>query len=73
MVPLPKINEQAAEKFNEEGIFQYTGPSVPPEPQERGWKDTVRANPNQVTRIIMKFGPYTGLYVMALSCIGARG
>jgi spore coat protein A, manganese oxidase len=52
-----------AEKFNKEGIIQYTGPAIPPEPQERGWKDTVRANPNQVTRIIMKFGPYTGLYV----------
>ncbi len=52
-----------AEKFNKEGIIQYTGPAVPPAPQERGWKDTVRANPNQVTRIIMKFGPYTGLYV----------
>ncbi|WP_373869409.1 multicopper oxidase domain-containing protein [Fictibacillus barbaricus] len=25
-------------------------------------KDTVRANPKQVARIIMKFGPYTGLY-----------
>ncbi len=52
-----------AEKFNKEGIIQYTGPAIPPELQERGWKDTVRANPNQVTRIIMKFGPYTGLYV----------
>jgi len=51
------------EKFTKEGIIQYTGPSIPPEPQERGRKDTVRANPNQVTRIIMKFGPYTGLYV----------
>ncbi len=36
---------------------------MPTEPQERGWKDTVNANPNQVTRIIMNFGPYTGLYV----------
>nr|WP_245639449.1 multicopper oxidase domain-containing protein [Viridibacillus arvi] len=26
-------------------------------------KDTVRANPNKLTRIIMNFGPYTGLYV----------
>lgn len=51
------------EKYNKERIIHYTGPAMPPEPQERGWKDTVRANPNQVTRIIMKFGPYTGLYV----------
>jgi len=51
------------EKFKKERIIHYTGPAIPPEPQERGWKDTVRANPNQVTRIIMRFGPYTGLYV----------
>jgi spore coat protein A len=52
-----------AEKFKKKKVLSYTGPSIPPEPQERGWKDTVRANPEQVTRIIMKFGPYTGLYV----------
>jgi spore coat protein A len=41
----------------------YTGPAVPPDPNEMGWKDTVRANPGEVTRIIARFGPYTGLYV----------
>ncbi|MFB7642802.1 multicopper oxidase domain-containing protein, partial [Peribacillus butanolivorans] len=51
------------EKYNKERIIHYTGPALPPEPQERGGKDTVRAYPKQVTRIIMKFGPYTGLYV----------
>ncbi|MFE5430693.1 multicopper oxidase family protein [Peribacillus simplex] len=51
------------EKYNKERIIHFTGPSIPPEPQEKGWKDTVRANPKQVTRIIMKFGPFTGLYV----------
>ena len=51
------------EKYNKERTIHYTGPVLPPEPQERGRKDTVRANPSQVTRIIMKFGPYTGLYV----------
>jgi len=51
------------EKYKKERMIHYTGPAMPPEPQEQGWKDTVRANPNQVTRIIMKFGPYTGLYV----------
>ncbi|SFA85803.1 MULTISPECIES: multicopper oxidase family protein [unclassified Bacillus (in: firmicutes)] len=51
------------EKFNKERIIHYTGPAMHPEPQERGLKDTVRANPHQVTRIMMKFGPYTGLYV----------
>jgi len=27
----------------------------PPDPNERGWKDTVRMNPGEVTRVIMKF------------------
>lgn len=52
------------EKYNKEKIIHYTSPVIPPEPQERGLKDTVRANPKQITRIIMKFdGPYKGLYV----------
>lgn len=51
------------DKYNKEGVIHYTSPAIPPEPQERGLKDTVRANPEQVTRIIMKFGPFTGLYV----------
>ncbi|WP_432408949.1 multicopper oxidase domain-containing protein [Wukongibacter sp. M2B1] len=29
---------------------------------KRGWKDTVRANPSEITRIIMRFVPYAGLY-----------
>ncbi|MFF2445499.1 multicopper oxidase domain-containing protein [Neobacillus sp. NPDC058068] len=51
------------EKYSKERIIHFTCPTIPPEPQERGLKETVRANPNQVNRIIMKFGPYTGYYV----------
>jgi spore coat protein A, manganese oxidase len=36
---------------------------VPPNPNEKGWKDTVRANPGFITRIIMRFEDHTGLYV----------
>ena len=32
-----------------------TGPAAPPDANERGWKDTVRANPGQVTRIRMRW------------------
>ena len=32
-----------------------TGPAVAPDPNERGWKDTVRTNPGQVTRIRMRW------------------
>ena len=33
----------------------YTGAAVRPEPGERGWKDTVRADPREVTRIRMRW------------------
>lgn len=38
------------------------GTAQPPAPNEMGWKDTVRANPGEVTRIIARFGPFTGIY-----------
>jgi len=49
--------------YNATGIIRYTGePELPPA-YERGWKDTVQAVPGYVTRLIMRFGPYTGRYV----------
>jgi len=41
----------------------YTGDAVPPDANEAGWKDTVRATPGATTRIIVKFEGYTGRYV----------
>jgi len=41
----------------------FTGPAIPPEPQELGWKDTVRADPGMVTRIVMRFEGEPGRYV----------
>jgi spore coat protein A len=41
----------------------YVGDAVPPDPNELGWKDTVRATPGASTRIIVKFEGYTGRYV----------
>ncbi|WP_232324822.1 multicopper oxidase family protein [Halobacillus mangrovi] len=52
-----------ADFYENEGRIVLTGKRVLPELNERGWKDTVRANPNEITRIIVHFGPYTGLYV----------
>ena len=46
-----------------QGTVRYTGPATPPEPYEAGWKDTVRADPGMVTRIIVRFEGYTGRYV----------
>ncbi len=39
------------------------GGKILPDLNERGWKDTIRANPGEVTRIIARFGDFTGRYV----------
>jgi spore coat protein A, manganese oxidase len=45
------------------GELKYTGAPVAPDPGEAGWKDTVRADPGMVTRIIVRFEGYVGRYV----------
>lgn len=35
--------------------FNSIGPFSPPDPNERGWKETVRMNPGEVTDVIAKF------------------
>ena len=45
------------------GKFHYISPLMPPDPNEMGWKDTVRAEPKAVTRIIVHFEGYKGRYV----------
>ncbi|AEP01225.1 multicopper oxidase [Weizmannia coagulans] len=49
--------------YNETGQIVYTGPATPPEPNERGFKDTVAAPGGQITRVMMRFSPYAGDYV----------
>ena len=36
-------------------MWIYTGPPTPPDPNEMGWKETVRMNPGEVTTVIMQF------------------
>ena len=43
--------------------IRYTGPAAPLSPEEAGWKDTVRADPKMVTRIIVRFEGFLGRYV----------
>jgi spore coat protein A, manganese oxidase len=49
--------------YKQTGKLTFTGPRVPPEPHEAGWKDTVRADVLLVTRIIVRFEGYAGRYV----------
>jgi spore coat protein A len=41
----------------------FTGPPMRPDPNEAGWKDTVRCPPKTITRIIARFEGFTGRYV----------
>ena len=45
------------------GKLRYVAQATPPERNELGWKDTVRANAKTVTRIIVPFTGYPGRYV----------
>jgi spore coat protein A, manganese oxidase len=50
-------------EYQSSGKFRFFGAAKPPEPFESGWKDTVRADPGAVTRILVSFQGYTGRYV----------
>lgn len=62
LVHFQVVNRQPfnVEKYLSTGDIVLTGPPMQPDENERGWKDTVRANPGQVTRIIARFEPYAG-------------
>ncbi|MDB5971273.1 MAG: bilirubin oxidase [Hydrocarboniphaga sp.] len=49
--------------WNAKKSLEYTGPAQKPAPGESGWKDTVRCDPGEVTRIIVRFEGYAGRYV----------
>lgn len=50
-----KFKADLDEKTGRLSNIRFTGPPLPPPPEERGWKDTVRANPGEVTRVIATF------------------
>ena len=43
--------------------LRFTGPAIPPSPEEAGWKDTIRCEQGHVTRIIIPFEGFAGRYV----------
>jgi spore coat protein A len=55
LVNVQIISRQPFKIPNYGGVPLYTGPAQPPEPNEAGWKDTVRMNPGEVTRVVMQF------------------
>jgi spore coat protein A, manganese oxidase len=65
LVKFQILDRRRFETFTYEttGEVRYTGAVTPPSPEEAGWKDTVRADPKMVTRIIVRFEGYAGRYV----------
>jgi spore coat protein A len=49
--------------FQQKKELRFTGPLISPDPNEMGWKDTVRCDPGMITRIIIPFEGYAGRYV----------
>ena len=49
------LSRQAFDAVNYSGAPVFTGAPTPPDFNELGWKETVRMNPGQVTRVLMKF------------------
>jgi spore coat protein A, manganese oxidase len=54
LVNVQVINRQLFDVANL-AFDTFTGPIIPPEPNELGWKETVPMYPGTVTRVIMKF------------------
>ncbi len=49
------IARQAFDVKSFNGVPNFKGPARGPDPNEAGWKETVRMNPGEVTTVIMKF------------------
>jgi spore coat protein A len=59
------LDRRRFDKFDymTKSTLRFTSEPMPPEPNEMGWKDTVRVNSGTVTRIIVPFTGYAGRYV----------
>ena len=57
LVNVQVLSRQSFDAVNYAGgqPIPYTGPILAPDANEFGWKETVRMNPGQVTRVFMKF------------------
>lgn len=58
LVMVQILDRQAIDDLTGEPV----GPRIPPDLNERGWKDTVNAPPGFFTRVIMRFEGATGLF-----------
>ena len=49
--------------YQTRGVLRYLSPPLPPDASDMGWKDTARAYPKMVTRLIVRFEGFPGRYV----------
>lgn len=64
LVQFQILNQQPfdVQEYTATGTLKFIGPPLLPDENEKGWKDTVKAEPRHVTRIIARFGDFTGIY-----------
>lgn len=55
LVNVQVLSRQKFDPATYNGTPTFTQPRRPCDPDEMGWKETVRMNPGQVTRVLMKF------------------
>ena len=60
LVQMQILDRQPFQIMNGQAI--PTGPRRPPPPEEAGWKDTVRMNGFEITRVIAHFSGFSGRY-----------
>ncbi len=63
LVRFQVLDRQLTDVDNITGAVTRVGGLIAPEPAEMGWKDTVRAEPGMVTRILVRFDGFVGRYV----------
>jgi spore coat protein A len=61
LVNVQVLSRQAFDVKSFKGVPNFAGAARGPEPNEMGWKETVRMNPGECTTVIMKFDLPTGL------------
>jgi spore coat protein A len=55
------MERQAFSVANYNGTPKFMGNPIPPEPNEKGWKETFRSNPGECTKLVVKFTIPPGL------------
>jgi FtsP/CotA-like multicopper oxidase with cupredoxin domain len=58
-LPYDSLNDDGALGENPAiGPYLISGSILPPNPEEAGWKDTVKSYPGMVTRILVRWAPF---------------